>query len=247
MDTTEKKLAELVQKYPHLYDSSQRDYKDIAKTHVSWVEIADAMRMSEAEVKTKWKNIRDKFCKAKRRVVLKNMSRISDPGANILKETRLPWIYMQLPWLDDYVKLKSVDELKEVDDLHQQWVKDKEEQHGAMPIILATDRTHELEQQCDKRQGKDERHTSLPVISTGFSLVESSLSRPHDIRATTNMKEQETTEEERIAADPISSYRDEDELFLLSLLPSLKRLTTKKRMEVRMKFQQVLYAAEFDD
>lgn len=61
------------------------------------------------------------------------------------------------------------------------------------------------------------------------------------------MKEQETTEEERIAADPISSYRDEDELFLLSLLPSLKRLTTKKRMEVRMKFQQVLYAAEFDD
>ncbi|KAF6731184.1 hypothetical protein FQA47_006820 [Oryzias melastigma] len=114
MDTTEKKLAELVQKYPHLYDSSQRDYKDIAKTHVSWVEIADAMRMSEAEVKTKWKNIRDKFCKAKRRVVLKNMSRISDPGANILKETRLPWIYMQLPWLDDYVKLKSVDELKEV-------------------------------------------------------------------------------------------------------------------------------------
>lgn len=114
MDNTENKLAGLVQKYPHLYDSSQRDYKDIAKTHISWLEIADRMGMSEAEVKTKWKNIRDKFCKAKRRVVLKNMSRISEPGVNILKETRLPWIYMQLPWLDEYVRLKSVDELKEV-------------------------------------------------------------------------------------------------------------------------------------
>ncbi|KAF6731156.1 hypothetical protein FQA47_006792 [Oryzias melastigma] len=98
-----------------------------------------------------------------------------------------------------------------------------------MPIILATDRTHELEQQCDKRQGKDERHTSLPVISTGFSLVESSLSRPHDIRATTNMKEQETTEEERIAADPISSYRDEDELFLLSPAALTKKAHHKKK------------------
>uniref|UniRef100_A0A3P9K3B6 MADF domain-containing protein n=1 Tax=Oryzias latipes TaxID=8090 RepID=A0A3P9K3B6_ORYLA len=220
MDNTENKLAELVQKYPHLYDSSQRDYKDIAKTHISWLEIADRMGMSEAEVKTKWKNIRDKFCKAKRRVVLKNMSRISEPGVNILKETRLPWIYMQLPWLDEYVRLKSVDELKE-----------------------ASDRTHDLEERCDKGQEKEDQHTPLPVINTSFSLTESSLSRPQDIRA----KKQKTTEEEKTAADPISSYRDEDELFLLSLLPSLKRLTTKKRMEVRMKFQQVLYAAEFDD
>ncbi|KAF0043318.1 hypothetical protein F2P81_004655 [Scophthalmus maximus] len=40
------------------------------------------------------------------------------------------------------------------------------------------------------------------------------------------------------SADALTNVRDEDELFLLSLLPSLKRLTIKKRMEVRMKFQQ---------
>lgn len=60
-------------------------------------------------------------------------------------------------------------------------------------------------------------------------------------------KRQTTTETEISSADALSNLRDEDELFLLSLLPSLKRLNIKKRMEVRMKFQQVLYAAEFED
>lgn len=61
-------------------------------------------------------------------------------------------------------------------------------------------------------------------------------------------KKQNTSRSEPKPAESVSSsLRDEDELFLLSLLPSLKRLTNKKRMEVRMKFQQVLYTAEFED
>lgn len=59
---------------------------------------------------------------------------------------------------------------------------------------------------------------------------------------------QTANEPELTPTETITSVlRDEDELFLLSLLPSMKRLNIKKRMEVRMKFQQVLYTAEFED
>lgn len=42
-----------------------------------------------------------------------------------------------------------------------------------------------------------------------------------------------------------NSARDEDELFLLSYVPALKRLAPQKRCETKMKIQQVFYEAEF--
>ncbi|XP_073716640.1 uncharacterized protein [Misgurnus anguillicaudatus] len=40
---------------------------------------------------------------------------------------------------------------------------------------------------------------------------------------------------------------DEDELFLLSYVPALKRLTPQKRAAVKMKIQQIMFDAEFKD
>uniref|UniRef100_A0A672ZTL2 BESS domain-containing protein n=1 Tax=Sphaeramia orbicularis TaxID=375764 RepID=A0A672ZTL2_9TELE len=40
--------------------------------------------------------------------------------------------------------------------------------------------------------------------------------------------------------------RDEDELFLLSFVPALKRLAPQKRCETKMKIQQIMYEAEFN-
>lgn len=43
-----------------------------------------------------------------------------------------------------------------------------------------------------------------------------------------------------------SRPRDEDELFLLSFVPALKRLAPQKRCETKIKIQQILYEAEFN-
>lgn len=100
----------------------------------------------------------------------------------------------------------------------------------------------------EKERDNEEKHGALPVVSTSFSLVESCPNLHQEMGAALKRKRQTTTESEITSADALTTtLRDEDELFLLSLLPSLKRLTIKKRMEVRMKFQQVLYAAEFED
>lgn len=38
---------------------------------------------------------------------------------------------------------------------------------------------------------------------------------------------------------------DEDEMFLLSFVPALKRLAPQKRCETKIKIQQIMYEAEF--
>lgn len=107
----------------------------------------------------------------------------------------------------------------------------------------------DLEKEQEKERDKDEKeqHGPLPVVSTSFSHVEACPNSHQEVGVSLKRKRQIATETEISSADALTSLRDEDELFLLSLLPSLKRLTIKKRMEVRMKFQQVLYAAEFED
>ncbi|XP_071346165.1 uncharacterized protein [Trachinotus anak] len=223
MNSVEKKLADLIREHPNLYDQSRRDYKDSLKGHLSWKEIASAMEKPEEEVKVKWKNLRDKFCKAKKRMA-KRSGPLLDDEENPL-ERPVPVLYNQLAWLGAYVKPRvetGMGETSEVagsgDDVEKERDKDEKEQHGP-----------------------------LPVVSTSFSPVESCPTNHQKMGVSLKRKRQATTETDITSADALTNVRDEDELFLLSLLPSLKRLTIKKRMEVRMKFQQVLYAAEFED
>uniref|UniRef100_A0A674N5P2 MADF domain-containing protein n=1 Tax=Takifugu rubripes TaxID=31033 RepID=A0A674N5P2_TAKRU len=46
---------------------------------------------------------------------------------------------------------------------------------------------------------------------------------------------------------PPNRPRDEDELFMLSFVPALKRLAPQKRCETKIKIQQIMYEAEFND
>ncbi|XP_023280734.1 uncharacterized protein LOC111668827 [Seriola lalandi dorsalis] len=223
MNTVEKKLADLIREHPNLYDQSRRDYKDSLKGHLSWKEIAGAMEKPEEEVRVKWKNLRDKFCKAKKRMAKRNDPLLDDEENQV--ERPVPVLYNQLAWLSDYVKPRvetGMGETNEVagsgDDVEKQRDKDEKEMHGP-----------------------------LPIVSTSFSTAESCPTNHQKMGGFLKRKRQATTETEITSADALTNVRDEDELFLLSLLPSLKRLTIKKRMEVRMKFQQVLYAAEFED
>ncbi|XP_022600925.1 uncharacterized protein LOC111221694 [Seriola dumerili] len=223
MNTVEKKLADLIREHPNLYDQSRRDYKDSLKGHLSWKEIAGAMEKPEEEVRVKWKNLRDKFCKAKKRMAKRNDPLLDDEENQV--ERPVPVLYNQLAWLSDYVKPRvetGMGETNEVagsgDDVEKQRDKDEKEMHGP-----------------------------LPIVSTSFSTAESCPTNHQKMGVFLKRKRQATTETEITSADALTNVRDEDELFLLSLLPSLKRLTIKKRMEVRMKFQQVLYAAEFED
>ncbi|XP_070822369.1 uncharacterized protein [Chaetodon trifascialis] len=221
MNATEKKLADLIREHPNLYDQTRRDYKDNLRGHLSWKEIADSMGKSEEEVKLKWKNLRDKFCKAKKRMAKRSFPLLTDDDSPA--ERPVPVLFSQLAWLSVYVKPRPGSGMGDTD-----------EGAGSGDDL-------------EKEQDKDGKHGPLPVVSTSFSPVESCPNSHQETGVSLKRKRQTATESEISSADALANLRDEDELFLLSLLPSLKRLTIKKRMEVRMKFQQVLYAAEFED
>lgn len=99
MNTLEKKLADLVRRHPNLYDHGRQDYKDNVRGHSSWKEIAGDMGKTEDEVKLIWKNLRDKFCKAKRRMASRRRDSLPErPG---------PVLFVQLSWLNPFVKPKG--------------------------------------------------------------------------------------------------------------------------------------------
>lgn len=101
MNSVEIKLADLIRRHPNLYDQSRRDYKDTLKGHLSWKEVAGAMDKSEDEVKLKWKNLRDKFCKAKKRMAKRSGPLLDDEENR--RERPAPLLYNQLVWLSEYV------------------------------------------------------------------------------------------------------------------------------------------------
>uniref|UniRef100_A0A1A8DXG0 Transcription factor Adf-1 n=1 Tax=Nothobranchius kadleci TaxID=1051664 RepID=A0A1A8DXG0_NOTKA len=230
MNATELKLAELIREHPNLYDHSRLDYKESFKGHLSWNEIAVAMEKSDEEVTLIWKNLRDKFSKAKKRLVKRTSHRPNDNGSQV--ENLVPELFHQMAWLSAFVQHRVERNVPEPE-----------------KTSVAEKKVAGRADHLGKPQNTDKKVelNFLPVISNSFSLADSSQSSHQNAAASLKRKSQTNTEMERSSDDALSSLRDEDELFLLSLLPSIKRLTVKKRMEVRIKFQQVLYAAEFED
>lgn len=94
METSfEERLAEEVRKYRHLYDTSQREYKDFQKMNNSWKEISQTLGKDEAVCTAKWKYLRDRFVKAKRKMKGKSGDAI----------------YTILSWLDSFVKFRETE------------------------------------------------------------------------------------------------------------------------------------------
>ncbi|MEQ2217233.1 hypothetical protein XENOCAPTIV_000234, partial [Xenoophorus captivus] len=99
------KLADLVREHPNLYDQSRRDYRNSVKGHLAWKEIGAAMGKSEEEVKLLWKNLRDKFCKARKRLVRRQFPQQDD--SDIPWEMQVPGLFSQMAWLTAHVKLRA--------------------------------------------------------------------------------------------------------------------------------------------
>ena len=67
MADVDARLAEEVQKYNHLYESSLKEYKDSVRTSNSWKEIADSIGEEVEFCKKKWRYMRESFVRAKKK------------------------------------------------------------------------------------------------------------------------------------------------------------------------------------
>lgn len=96
----DERLAEEVKQYRHLYDSSTRDYKDSLAAASSWQEIAQTVGLEEQICRVKWKNLRDRYVRAKRKMKPKS----GDPSG-----AKEPPILQSLSWLSEFVKHRETE------------------------------------------------------------------------------------------------------------------------------------------
>ena len=95
MDNLEGKLIEGVQKYPHLYDSSLKEYRDSIRIQNSWQEIARNLSIEIDLAKKKWKYIRESYVKSKK--IAKGKSGDGRP-------TKPNKYFEMLAWLAPFIK-----------------------------------------------------------------------------------------------------------------------------------------------
>ncbi|XP_062381232.1 transcription factor Adf-1-like [Sardina pilchardus] len=94
----EERLCEEVRRYPHLYNPSLKQYKDLQACNKSWREISQTLGREEFLCRNKWKYLRDRFVKAKKKL----RGRSSDDG-------NVPRMFSLLSWLTDYVNHRDRD------------------------------------------------------------------------------------------------------------------------------------------
>ncbi|KAM8740061.1 uncharacterized protein AB9X84_020054 isoform 1-T1 [Acanthopagrus schlegelii] len=106
MDSVQRKVAAQVRLHKHLYDSSMREHKDSEMIANSWREIADNLGEEEAFCRRLWKNIRDRYVKAKKRSHMK---------CSVLGGVAPP-ILLELGWLAQFTRHRETDRFDYEDD-----------------------------------------------------------------------------------------------------------------------------------
>ncbi|XP_071368930.1 uncharacterized protein, partial [Centroberyx affinis] len=102
VEQIEERLAEEVRKHVHLYDPSAPTYKDHRLSVRTWQEISKTVGLDTTECLRKWKNLRDKFVRARKKLQQEKRSR---DGAG----KRKPASYNFLSWLSPYIKHRETD------------------------------------------------------------------------------------------------------------------------------------------
>ncbi|XP_053169755.1 zinc finger and BTB domain-containing protein 40-like [Scomber japonicus] len=88
----EERLCEQIRRYPHIYNSSLREYKDNQLLLKSWRKVAQALGRDENFCRQKWKYLRDRYVRAKRKLKGRRCGPYS------------PIIISKLDWLSDFIR-----------------------------------------------------------------------------------------------------------------------------------------------
>nr|XP_040054124.1 uncharacterized protein si:zfos-128g4.1 [Gasterosteus aculeatus aculeatus] len=260
------KLILAVFNYPELYNVTLPNYRCTESRVNAWRSISVTLGLPSEECKRKWKNMRDRYLKEVR-------MEIKSKKQGELIQSR--WKYRQLmnfiaPFTGSRSGLAEVcgsdDDHDHPDNEHgsaegetapSEAVKapqsvTKASQPDLKPQVAYMTQIHNMSQDAlmsqlgvlAKRPARPSSPQIAAVSTTGRKRrpAQEPLSPPSSQSAPSPNK--------WVVKDNGASFpnrpRDEDELFLLSFVPALKRLAPQKRCETKIKIQQIMYEAEFN-
>ncbi|XP_072311554.1 uncharacterized protein [Eucyclogobius newberryi] len=257
------KLILAVFNYPELYNATLPNYRCTQSRAHAWKNISMTLGLPTDECKRKWKNMRDRYLKEVR-LEVKSKSLFGE-----IVQSR--WRYRQLmnfiaPFTGSRVGLCDMCPEDEQDNHDTESVHAEDETapiSDAIKTPQSCTKTN-LNQNDIKPQiasiAQDAQIAQLAALAKISSSISPIINKPGRKRrytresflipdpTNTNGTELSTKwpVKDNNSAPTNTKPRDEDELFLLSFVPALKRLAPQKRCETKIRIQQIMYEAEFN-
>ncbi|XP_061655827.1 uncharacterized protein LOC133490159 isoform X1 [Phyllopteryx taeniolatus] len=228
----DEKLIVSVFKYPVLYDATLVEYRCMDSRIIAWKNVSTLVGQPVDDCKRKWKNLRDHFIKELRKEV-----RSKSQGELVSSR----WKYrQQLNYLAPFCTPR-----RRVPDLDQ----DRDRQRapaGAEAETKPSDKADVLPvAKIPDVRSQSQVAFVYQLVSPGTRMPQS----PQSVRNGGHNRPPSPAKWAKKEKGPSldsDRSRDEDELFLLSFVPALKRLAPQKRYQTKLKIQQIMYEAEFN-
>lgn len=254
------KLILAVFNYPELYNVTLPNYRCTQTRANAWKNISITLGLPTDECKRKWKNMRDRYLKE---------VRLEIKSKSLFGETvQSRWKYRQLmnfiaPFTGSRVGLPDMSPEDEQDIHDTESGREESETTPTSEVIKTPQsciKTNQVNQNDIKPQiasvAQDAQIAQLAALAKISSSISPIINKPgrkrrsRDSFPSTDPTNTNTELSPKWMAkdNPSQSTRprDEDELFLLSFVPALKRLAPQKRCETKIKIQQIMYEAEFN-
>ncbi|XP_030598705.1 uncharacterized protein LOC115789434 [Archocentrus centrarchus] len=261
------KLILAVFNYPELYNVTLPNYRCTESRTNAWRSISIELGLTTEECKRRWKNMRDRYLKEVRMEI-----KSKKQGENLQSK----WKYRQLMnFIAPFTGSRSgvQDICSNNDDNHDNPDNESGNTEGesALSEAIKTPQTAakvpaslpDLKPQVTfvtqlPPATQDTQMTPLAVLAKIPSPLHVPTASSAIVRKRKPIQEPQSPPSSQntpsptkwLVKDNITSFptkpRDEDELFLLSFVPALKRLAPQKRCETKIKIQQIMYEAEFN-
>ncbi|KAJ8393927.1 hypothetical protein AAFF_G00054600 [Aldrovandia affinis] len=238
----EEKLILAVYEYPELYNSTLPIYRNIDRKADAWRNIGALVGLSGDEAKRKWKNLRDRYIKEMKA----DRTRVATE-AGVQKQWRFQHF---LDFLKPFVRDRQhrLSGLQEGQDSSTTSDEGDDKSQLKLPFKLApklapAPHLAQLTQLALVTQLS--RPVTPPAPSPSPSPSPTPVHGPDSAPPSHSGHPTRGGYRKRKQAENGDFQSDEDELFLLSLVPAMKRLTPQKRCEAKIRIQQIMFEVEF--
>ncbi|KAG8221991.1 hypothetical protein J437_LFUL003371 [Ladona fulva] len=229
------RLIHEVKKYPCMYDLKDPNYKDMDHRRSTWEVICRAVyekawddfkqpqrKEAAADVQKRWKALRDAFTKAYK--MIKARDSVNGSG-----KRRRPYVYSnQLEFLIPFINPRSDFQNSEVHDFDDLSI----ENTDSKPAVSYA--ANSPQQVIKSAQPFTTQQITTPPTT------------PHNHREESQRLKRKSEEgleiepPEKVAKDSKNMDEDPDKMFLLSLLPSFKRIKEAERLDVQIEILQCI-------
>ncbi|XP_061622062.1 transcription factor Adf-1-like [Phyllopteryx taeniolatus] len=224
-------LIRAVSLSPEIWDTRQNAYRDVTKKAQRWTEISTTLHIPVEDLKKRWKSLRDRYIRERRALQEKKRS----------ADKKKSWkFYPILTFLENTVSERGS---------HAHADADADAARSPTPISRPSAPILQPPTLVDS--GEETFTLDLSFVpreaSTSGASSETEPRRReapgrHRERKRGRRKEDDL---DRDLVEMLSKEQDEEELFLLSLAPRLRKLDNEKRSRAKIEILQLLHRAQF--